>query len=305
MGLLYCSGARFWEVQVCHRCLASMGRKNPSMVYTDPSDTAAWRRSEYFEDPWTVPPSLSNLTGFSLQTVSWDLLHLWHRGCSRDLIGSAFKLMCRQRGLYYHASNIEGRLGQLAADIKVFAAAQNKSVTFKKLTKTTLVWKGGCCPELHASAADAGLCLAFLVSKLEEIPMGAPYDGLLGCVWAAHHMVAMLMNGNFFLSQEERDAVHTVGNVYLVTYAKLASMAHSRGEFFFKVRPKYHMMTHLLSDVLLRGSGRNPSVDACWVDEDFVKYMLRIYRKVSRRKASLNLLKRMLVVQKQRLESKA
>ena len=233
--------------------------------------------------------------------MSLDLMHLWHLGCSRDLLGSGFKLMCRRRGLFYNACNIEGRLGQLAADIKAFAAVHSKQVAFKKLTKATFVWRGDTCPELHVSASDASVCLAFLVMKLEEGGMEAPYGGLLGCAWAAHQMVIMLMTGDFFLSMEERDAIHTLGKAYLVTYSQLASIAHGRGEFLFKVRPKYHLMTHLLDDVLLRGSGRNPSVDSCWLDEDYIKYALRMYRKMSRKTASLNLLRRTLMVQKQRL----
>ena len=291
-------------IEVCFRCMASMGRKRADRVYTDCSESAGWRVTEYMSLPWHVPPALAGLVGFCLGIISLDVMHLWHLGCCRDITASCMKLMCKTRGLYYDGHNIEARLAQMVQEIRAFAASQGKQVSFQKLTKMTLVWRTDKCPELHVSAADAGVCLAWLVEKLEEQPLPPPYDGALGCSWAAHNMVKMMMNSDFFLSSEEREAIYTVGTLYQVTYAKLAAIAHAEGVKLFKVRPKYHLISHLLSDVCFRASARNPAVDANWVDEDWVKWSLRMYRRMNRRTASLNLLKRTLITQKQRFLAK-
>ena len=284
--------------------MASMGRHRPDLVYTDCSESAGWRATEYIEEPWQVAPALANLVGFLLGMLALDVMHLWHLGCCRDITASAMKLMVRRRGLYYDGSNIEARLAQMVKEIRTYADSVGKQLTFKKLTKTTLVRRTDKCPELHVSAADAGTCLAWLVQKLQEQPMEAPYDGLLGCAWASHSMVRMMMDGGFFLSLEEREAIQTVGSIYLLTYAKLAAIAQEQGELLFKVRPKYHVMTHLMTDIRFRGSGRNPAVDANWLDEDWVKWSLRMYRRMSRKTASENLLRRTLIIQKQRFLAK-
>ena len=159
--------------------------------------------------------------------IALDLLHLWHLGCCRDLVGSGFKLMVRKKGLYFSAPNIAGRLRQLTAEIREFAKACGKSVSFKKMTKNTLKWKNTQCPELHASGADAGVCLSYLVEKLQAQDMRDPYSGLFGCCWCAHTMVRLLMSAGFFLSEEERDAIYTVGAAYQVSYAQLAAVCIS------------------------------------------------------------------------------
>ena len=71
-----------------------------------------------------------------------------------------------------------------------------------------------------------------------------------------------------------------------------------------KNRLRYHMVIHLVWDLKNRSSGRNPSVDSVWLEEDYVKYSLRKYRKMHKKTASLNLLRRCLVHQKFRLRGR-
>ena len=64
-----------------------MGRQDPSLVYTDLLETAAWR-TRPAPDPWSERPRLSLLDGFSLRMVSTDWMHTWHLGVARDLVGA-------------------------------------------------------------------------------------------------------------------------------------------------------------------------------------------------------------------------
>ena len=286
--------------KVCFRCHASMGRRDASLVYTDISNESAWRSTEYQTSPWTTEPSLSGLRDFNLQMLSLDAMHIWNLGVCRDLCGTVIKVLTRTRG-YFPGSKIDIRLKQFMKELRAWTKDNNKVLTFKRLKKSNVDWRADACPHLKCSAADAGVVLEFLVHKLQAKPAQAPYEGLLACAWSANMFIKMLMRAGLFLSPAERDSIHTTGTFFLQSYLKLAVLAHSRSDLLFKLRPKWHILCHLVDDIRKKESGRNPMHDSTWLDEDYIKYSLRVFRKTSRMTSSLNVLKRALITQKLRL----
>ena len=73
-------------------------------------------------------------------------------------------------------------------------------------------------------------------------------------------------------------------------------------EKLFKLRPKIHHVDHVITEAAMDGTGRNYGWDACWYDEDWVKYCMKAYRRVSVQTAQKNLLLRNLVQIKEALE---
>ena len=233
--------------------------------------------------------------------IALDIMHVFHLGVGRDVVGAAIKVLCSKR-IYYGGRTISIRLGQLMAECKAFAARHGKYLTFSRLKKSNLQWRQDKCPELRGSAADTAVFLAFLSEKLQNVDVQEPYQGLTACLWTANTFAAHLSNGNFFLEEHEREFLFVVGRAFLASWAQLCYVGFSRSELLFKMRPKFHILVHIIEDLSIRQSGRNPCVDSCWLEEDFVKWALRKYRKVSRRTASHNVLRRSLVQQKDRLQ---
>ena len=287
-------------LKMCFRCKATCGRQNPDLVYTDIRPQAPWRRTENQEVPWHTFPSLAGLAGFTVNMLSIDVMHAFHLGVARDLIGTTIRILCRGRFLY-RSRTISTRLQECMTEATEWASSEGKCFTFRRLKKASLLWRSDRCPELKASAADASLFLAFLEYKLPRVRLPEPYRGLTSCVWAAHLFVSMLSGSDFFIGPEARQTLHTVGLAFLNTYLKLALIANERAELLFKLRPKFHVLVHLVSDLIATQGGRNPCLDSCFLEEDYVKWSLRKFRKMSKMTACLNLLRRCLVQQKCRL----
>ena len=98
------------------------------------------------------------------------------------------------------------------------------------------------------------------------------------------------MRADTFLTADEKHHTTVVANVFLTTYAGLASEAVERGEYYFKTRPKFHYLQHMLEDD--RPSLRSPAWDHCFIFEDHIKHCIRMLRKVSHRTAERQLLRR-------------
>ena len=295
-------------LQVCFRCLASKGNDNFDTVFTNISADAAWRA----HDPgpmWAVRPSASNLVGFSEKLISLDLLHICHLGILRDLVGTGFKLLARKKGEYYTGRNISKRLCQLFADLKRFCKDNKVALSLKRLRKATVGWRGDACPELKAKGADALACLRFLAFRLQLQPP-AVYGDIVVCTWALEHFLRCLVEGNIFLSQAECATCYTVGMLFVKSYLRLANQSLQSGELYFKVRPKLHFMIHMVEDLKPKPgkedwelTARNASFDATFVDEDFVKQVLSVKKRMSFRTASLHVLQRFCTVNKTALDA--
>ena len=83
---------RIRPLQVCWRCLATKGTNDLSYCYTNVSDDASWRATEWTSDPWMEPPAYSMLPGFSLKMLNVDVLHVWHLGVARDMTASVLRV---------------------------------------------------------------------------------------------------------------------------------------------------------------------------------------------------------------------
>ena len=271
------------------------------MVYSNINDDAPWRPTEFVRDPWDVEPALMKLVGFSVRMVSLDIMHAFHLGIGRDIVGASIKILCKSKN-HFLGRNIALRLSQLMKECKAYAQRHGLQLSFGRLKKSNLQWSNSKCPELKASAADTVVFLGYLSEKMQTVQIDPPYQALTACVWAANTFASNLSRAGFFLEEGERDLLFVLGRAFLTAWAQLAYIGFSRSELLFKMRPKYHVMTHLVWDLSTRQSGRNPCVDSCWLEEDYVKWSLRKYRKLSRMTASLNVLRRSLVQQKDRLK---
>eukprot|EP00439_Symbiodinium_sp_Y106_P016560 s10258_g2.t1 len=245
--------------------------------------------------PWRDTPAFAKLHYFSLSMVRIDYMHTFHLGVGRDLVGSALKIIASNK-YWFPGRNIDARLKQVVAAVKVFAKQNKKQVSLKKLSKNSLGWSE--CPEFKGSAADTAVYLAWLATVLLERPPPPPYAGLTGVVWVANHTCEFLYKCGCFLSDDAWRQTSVLAKLFCNGYLKLAASANENGKLLFKTRPKFHFLQHLLEG---HGGKRNPVYDSCFCDEDYVRWCLKKFRKCSHKSASLNVLRRNLVTLKTEL----
>ena len=244
---------------------------------------------------------MAALHGFHDQLIALDLLHVLHLGVMRDVVGTGFKLISRNRE-YYSGCSIDKRLRQLTADLKRWCRANGQTLSLNKIHKNTLLWRGDMCPELKAKGADALVCLRFLSSKLQQ-QAPSSYPGIVACVWFAEQFIGCLAHGSIFLTEEESETAYVTGFMFIQSYLALAQSSLMASELLFKTRPKLHFLLHLVEDLKAKTCIRNPFYDSTFADEDWVKHALALKKRMSFRTCSLNILKRFAVMNKVTLDA--
>ena len=121
---------------VCLFCEA--GKKRAALLYTDCSNNAAWRNTLFSSAPWKVFPKIMEIKGFLLHFVTFDLMHTWHLGCGRDLIGTTLKEMIRAR--LFQGNNREERLANAYHSLRSFVKENKKELALHKFTHENLNW---------------------------------------------------------------------------------------------------------------------------------------------------------------------
>lgn len=146
-----------------------------------------------------------------------------------------------------------------------------------KLTSNRLSLKGGKFTHFIGKAWHCKVVLGFLVDFTANLDV----DPLLKTVlWAAQNVFGVLSESrtrSVFLLPSEIQQVQTVGQLFLEVYLRLRVKYTGWCIYkLFNVRPKFHILTHLITDMV---RVRNPVAASGWMDEDFLKGAMRIARK--------------------------
>ena len=299
-----------------------------SWCYSNIALDAPWRATLYSELPWSkdLTPSLAGILGFDPVMISIHPLHACHLGVGRDLAASVIRILASKRG-YWRGHNQEVRLQTATQRLKWFAKQHRYSVTISKLCKNSLNWKSDCYPELKAKGFDTFVVLRWLNWELKNKDCGNDvlatvfslnirnfftwtywlyiplfndffddqstywvFHGYAQVVWALDAWLNLLTKSGMFLTDLEEKNRLVLGRLVVTSYVALAATAVAEKKFLFRLRPKFHLMDHLTSDV--RASKLNCNIHATWMDEDAVKRWMRIKRQVHKRTASENVLRR-------------
>ena len=284
--------------EVCWQCLACKGSRDLDMAYTNVRANATWRATRFTTLPWSVPPELGQCRGFSLRMVSADLLHSFHLGTGRDLLGSCLKVLVKLR--YWPGANIARSLARATSNLRKFAKDRKLSLVLKKLTKQNLTWTGGAFPEVKCKGFDTYVILAWLCHELEETPPTSAdpaqqltLDQLACCAWAADSWVRLLSRSDTFLTELQEYHKRVVGEIFITSYMRLAAASVGRGEMLWRTRPKLHLLHEMVLEQ--KPSHLNPNTASTWMDEDWVKRVMKVKKGVHRRTATESCLRRCLL----------
>lgn len=171
------------------------------------------------------------------------------------------------------------------------------SVAFRRFTRDNLNLKKGKVPELQSKGYDTYVCLKWL--KQEFTPT-AGLEVEYALLWFAEAFLQVLTCGEAFLSNEAAEHMKLCGEMYL----KLWLWKVHEQPAFFKVRPKLHMVHHIIMEACYRPSHRNCNADSTWMDEDWMKKVARTIRRTHKRTTPLTGIQRYLVHFMQKLRER-
>ncbi|CAE7832315.1 STRN3 [Symbiodinium sp. CCMP2592] len=281
---------------ICHLCMANT-RQCPSWHECN-FETAPWVQSiggASYTIPWD-PNKESGLTSKIPMAVEdkpkfylIDLFHTCHKGVSLwdfKLTGSdargldksleflfqEMKQFSADRGLYLHMNNLtaKGLLGiSSSADFPVGQWFKGADTTF---VLKYLIWKY---EALQESGALEGHSEAEYLGQILECLRAS--DGFLSCLYKA----------GLFLNNRRLIRICRLATAMVTKYTKIAAMAHSRSLPRFKLTPKYHMLLHVVHQLLVdkeaNRSPVNPLAYSCQMAEDFINRIATLARSVNPR----------------------
>ena len=289
---------------VCFKCMASKSLRHP---YTDLSGTASWRGTYGLQPPWSEsePPELLHLHNFNVNMVGVDILHTFHLGLARDVIASLMVILLRLPN-FFEGRTIQERLQNASRQAKDFACNVARRAFPRKwaFTKARLnLGKRNNYAEFHGKAWMAGILLQWLNACFAS--KGAPSDDLYAVVALPNNFIPLLFRAreqSLHLTIEQANQIVVLGEAWLQVYLRLHVHYKMVGMYTYRLfnpRPKLHMFHELL---LSCHGLRNPCIAMTWMDEDWLKRILTLTKKVHKNTAALNTALRWLAGLKQTLE---
>ena len=278
--------------------MATKGTDDLAYCYTNVSDDASWRATKWTSDPWIETPAYSMLPGFSLKMLNVDVFHVWHLGVARDMTASVLRVLAKSK-YFRPGGTIQDQLSAASSSLKHFARMENLSLHLKRLSTANLYWRSNAYPETHCKGFDSYVMVAWLDWLLADANDVDPRVRTL--VWAANALMGVWHHGGLFLRPDEVQQAQVVGGLFVRIYLELAGEAVNNRVRLWRLRPKFHLLVHLQSE--LRASRYNPTFGSTWMDEDAMKRFMKIKAKVHKLCAADRVIRRWLLSLRSKMEN--
>ena len=243
------------------------------------------------EKPYAVDPEYLSIPGFDLKMVQPDLLHICHLGTARDLIGSAMRELTMTSVLFIGRTQLL-RLRDATSRLKEYAGATGHSLGIRRLSSTSLGFSDKGYPELKGKGYDSFVVLSWLVSEVMAAPP-AGHELLCTSLWCLDSFLSVATNAGRFFTNAEVQHLQSVGQLFLRSYLHLAVQALQRGRKLYRIRPKFHLLTHMMTD--FPPSQSNFCYHSTWQDADVNKVVMTVKKKTHKRNSTASTLKRWLL----------
>lgn len=200
------------------------------------------------------------------------------------------------RGGWFGRGNLQQRLRVATGQLRAYCKRAGVKTALRCFSQDNLVLKAGSFPELRSKGADSTIILQWLAEELADV-QDPQFANLSALVCLGHMFIWLLCGGPAFCDRQRADQMLTTCEGFM----KLYLLMHHQHPAVFKIRPKWHLTWHLGAEASLRPSGRNPSADSTWVDEDYMKKLSRLIRKLHRKTSAHTALSRYLIMIGQKL----
>jgi hypothetical protein len=290
-----CYRLRGWSHNsCCHLCDATV---DGALVYTNFSSDAPWRGTLVSHDVWMAAAEehqhglcpLCAVPGWHLQSIKIDTMHTLCLGLGRHVNGNLVLELCAE-GVYGRGPRSD-KLKRCWLEFRHWCANNGVSCSQKCFTKERVRLVQTDHPELRTKAWNSRLFSAFLAHKLGT---ACPLEGngalRATLAWAvAEFYLVMEMEGRF-MSGEGVQRLAFAGQAMLQVYHALAQEAAENGRAMYGLRPKMHMLSHLIAQV--ETDKVNPRFFHCFKDEDMIGRTVKVAAKCHRTTISLRMMER-------------
>ncbi|CAJ1460481.1 unnamed protein product [Effrenium voratum] len=168
-----------------------VGADDFNHVFTNVSDDAPYWQDLYASAPWGDRPHYADLIGFHISMVFPDLLHGYHLGVGRDMLGSILRSVLSEPHVFA-GPTIDDRFQSATDQLRAFARARKLPLRLHKLSRAKISWKSRTFPELNSSGHDKYVVGSWLENEL--LPHTRLYNITLVCktfAWSSIESRAM------------------------------------------------------------------------------------------------------------------
>ena len=280
--------------EICWVCQATTNLERP---WTDLRPCADWRATFFREVPWPADktPELMKILFFDLSYLQVDLLHVYFLGFARNLAASVLVILLKRGNI--HGRNQEAKLCGVTKLFQAWCKQEKEYVPrYWKFTRRNLNMKCDEYVELKAKAAYTGAVIRWLADFVTNLQIeGANFDAVKTLVFMADrlmgYMMALRREGAHVLTSVQAEQIEIMGEAVVNLYLRCAVQPWGTGRFLlFHCRPKVHMYHHAV--LLAAKQKRNPASYMTFMDENFMKEVMRVARGVHPRTSALNTLRR-------------
>ena len=292
----------YHTLNCCHRCSAS--KVDPAVPFTEVVD-AAWaatiRSHADFEEHCKVTfwTNLLELRGFLICRVAQDSLHGLNLGPAAIFTASCLWYMClntRSR-----ANNIPQRLKAYWERFRHWQSDNKVSGVSVPIFDRGMLAKtkniNTTCPEFKIKAYQVRVVAAWLNDELNHELEDPAMVSMLHAPMAVgmFHLASFYHNMDTMprlLSPEQAEEMAFNLESFLLTHLVLTITCQTELAFvLFDIRPKFHMMSHMVLDV--RRERQNPKYAWCFGDEDYMHHVASLARMTHRNTTMLRVLERL------------
>ena len=125
---------------------------------------------------------------------------------------------------------------------------------------------GDAFPEFPGKAIDAKLMVPWMamVTAVFAVGRGNWEQTLATAAWALASFVACLDAAGMWMTASQTEATAAAGNGFLLAYMALSRWALDNGILHFKVRPKLHMLQHIIMSLEDLAGGPTSNTCVCF-----------------------------------------
>ncbi len=270
----------YGKTQVCHRCKASkapgprhyghFGRTHP--LRGTAVSHAAWSRAQLQS---TSPCPLIGVPGFTMELCYFDLMHTLDLGVLQVAVPSALHEVTRDSRIF-PGRNLEERLLSATQRYHEWCAEHRIAEKAKAITRK---WVDLPHPRVTQQQVKAAAMRSMAYWVRDVLAPTRRTSRGAQCRWAFFHYVCsadeVMRQAGRHLRSAEREALARKTEAALHIYLQLHARARARGLSLWRLLPKHHAWSHIAYD----NCGTNPRVVHCYLDEDMVGRMKRLYTK--------------------------
>jgi hypothetical protein len=200
--------------------------------------------------PAALRPAIMQVRGFHKAMVMPDILHTLYLGVARFFLGSCL-LELSALGVFGDPADLDAALGTALELHKTWRSAEGCGTCSLDTLSRANLGPTKEYPELPGKASDAKAMIPWmaLMSTVHALGKG-PYEAMYAtAAWALAAFCDTLDNAGMWLTLEQRNAAFAHGDAFVQLYAALAREAYDRGHFQWCLRPKLHMLQHILESL--------------------------------------------------------